>query len=158
MIDNPIYLERWKIVRSLGFQDYKDYLQSELWSSIRRKVLRKASGKCSMCEGRANQVHHRKYTKKNLSGDSMDGLLASCEECHELLHKNAGEFVSYQESKKRAKIFVKSKEVKLKHKPFSKDFRVEAKCKKCGKLSMVQNLRSIKRSKCACGGGMERIR
>jgi hypothetical protein len=154
---DSVYLDRWRIVRGLGFQNYNDYLQSELWSRIRSRVIRKSRGMCSMCEGRANQVHHTRYTKENLSGANINHMIASCEDCHHLIHLNNNEFVGQVESMNRADIFIKSKKVVLKHKTHKKDFRVDAKCVYCGLMVKIFKVKDIARNKCKCGGRLERF-
>lgn len=69
------------VLKSLGFESYKDYLASPLWRSIRAKKLR-ISGKCYFCRSRASQVHHVHYTRRNLSGKSLKGLHSLCGHCH----------------------------------------------------------------------------
>lgn len=155
---DSVYLDRWKIVRSLGFVDYRDYLQSEMWAKIRARVLKKAGRKCSMCDNRANQVHHIKYTRENMSGKSLSHLIASCEECHELIHLDDGSFVAQKESKSRVDLFVKTKKVQLKHKSLNKVFGLDARCKKCKSIVWVSCVKQIKRARCKCGCGVERIR
>lgn len=80
--DNP-YAERSRIVRSLGFKEYENYLSSRLWRNIRQAVIRKSGGRCVRCKSADTlQVHHRRYTHQNLSGDSTDDMMALCRLCH----------------------------------------------------------------------------
>jgi hypothetical protein len=70
------------ILRQLGFTTYQDYLRSQLWMSIRRRVLAFYDGRCKDCGGKATQIHHYRYNRDNLSGKSLHGLYALCRPCH----------------------------------------------------------------------------
>ncbi len=75
------YHQRDIVIKALGYVDYQDYLKSELWYSIRNRLL---PSKCSCgCGAYANQIHHRFYTEQNLLGDSLNGLVALHSECHQ---------------------------------------------------------------------------
>lgn len=78
-----MYKERNEILRSLGFRSYPDYLESALWAKIRLGVLKAAGWSCQVCKGPGQTVHHSKYTKANLTGDSKRWLHAICHRCHE---------------------------------------------------------------------------
>lgn len=74
--------QRKYVLEAYGFKDYKTYLQSDLWQSIRSKVL-KENPFCSCgCGAKANQVHHKSYTEANLLGKSLRGLVAINHDCH----------------------------------------------------------------------------
>lgn len=77
-----VYRERKRVLLSMGFDSYKDYLESSLWATIRKRFL--ATHKtCLGCGGEATQVHHKSYTKKVLSGRGKGHLYAVCRSCHE---------------------------------------------------------------------------
>jgi hypothetical protein len=78
-----IYGERNKILRSLGFSSYGDYLASELWAGIRARVLAGARHKCETCGRYASEVHHGAYTRSSLDGRNLTKLFAICRICHE---------------------------------------------------------------------------
>lgn len=89
------------IARSLEFQDYEDYLRSPLWRKIRRRVLRRDNNACRRCEGAADRVHHRKYTKAVLEGSDDDYLVSVCEGCHESIHRDeSGKYRSAADSER----------------------------------------------------------
>ena len=70
------------MLRELGWSNYPAYLGSRLWRRIRAMVLT-ASPYCSRCKlVKSFAVHHDKYTKDNLSGESMEYLVAVCRKCH----------------------------------------------------------------------------
>ena len=75
------YRERNRIIRAMGFSDYADYLRSDLWASIRKRVLA-VSSTCHVCRGVANQVHHRSYRKCDLNGTDTRRLFPICGPCH----------------------------------------------------------------------------
>jgi hypothetical protein len=78
------------VLSSYKFGSYEEYLRSDLWASIRRKVL---SG-CHLCScgcGRAAaQVHHRVYSEANLMGESTKGLLGISNGCHRRIEFSGG--------------------------------------------------------------------
>lgn len=77
------YAERNRVLVTMGFKSYSDYLKSDLWAGIRQRVLDSNDGTCACCRVKpANQVHHRKYTPENLSGRSLSHLIALCAGCH----------------------------------------------------------------------------
>jgi hypothetical protein len=69
------------VLRSYGYKNYTTYLRSELWSSIRAKVLHRAFCACG-CGREATQVHHKEYTEANLLGETLHGLVALNGDCH----------------------------------------------------------------------------
>lgn len=78
------YAERQEVLQRLGFDTYRAYLRSELWSSIRDSVFERRGRKCWIChrKGKATQVHHLHYTAENLSGASTSGMRPVCAICH----------------------------------------------------------------------------
>lgn len=97
--------ERDAILRAIGFPSYRIYLQSELWGSIRKRVLRRTGRKCHLCELPASSVHHSKYTEENLRGNSLEFLHPVCDDCHELLHFDGKMFVDLEETRSRTAVF-----------------------------------------------------
>ena len=80
-------------LKHLGFADYADYLQSDLWKTIRAKVLRKHPKCRAGCGGNPAtqvQVHHKAYTEVNLRGFALLGLVAICSACHETIEFEGG--------------------------------------------------------------------
>lgn len=69
-------------LRSLGYADYPAYLASELWATIRIRVLNRDSHECCRCGGRATQVHHRSYELNVLRGENDRQLMSVCGKCH----------------------------------------------------------------------------
>lgn len=77
------YHKRDQIVRSLGYPTYRDYLQSELWRSIRRRVLGRDACHCGVCMRQGFYVHHLRYDIETLTGESLDKMVTICKRCHE---------------------------------------------------------------------------
>ena len=75
-----------RVLREMGYSCYAEYLQSDTWMRIRRRVLKKAKGRCSDCPSAAAQVHHEEYTVENLKGKSYRFLEALCDDCHHRRH------------------------------------------------------------------------
>ena len=81
---NSPYAYRDDNLRGLGFKSYRAYLRSDLWMSIKVRVVERDSGKCSRCGGtpKKPQVHHRAYDPATLRGDLLDALNTVCARCH----------------------------------------------------------------------------
>lgn len=76
-----VYRERNRNIRAMGFKDYGAYLKSELWTSIRARVLTERPF-CEGCGKDATQVHHSAYRKKDLEGRDLRRLHSVCGGCH----------------------------------------------------------------------------
>lgn len=50
----------------------------KLWQSIRERVLERDRGECQCCGRKAEQVHHRDYRPRVLSGEDIDPLVSVC--------------------------------------------------------------------------------
>ena len=89
--DKPVaeYKERDRILRGIGFKDYRDYLASSTWAKIRTAKLKRVPA-CEICHDMAIQVHHRTYSALNLLGHSNEGLLSVCRSCHWMLEFRPG--------------------------------------------------------------------
>jgi hypothetical protein len=77
------YRMRNRVLLALGYRDYKQYLQSDLWKSIRVKVLR-VHRMCAVCISRPSTlVHHTSYARTVLLGTNLRPLYGVCHPCHE---------------------------------------------------------------------------
>jgi hypothetical protein len=83
-------------------EEYKKYIESDVWKKLRKKAYKRAKNKCELCGKPAECVHHIKYPK-NFSEDELDNLLVCCRKCHEKQHgiKDGGEELLIKEIKKR---------------------------------------------------------
>ena len=73
----------------MSFGDYKKYAKyrrSEIWKTIKKRILQAASGECAACNQQAVVVHHRDYRPRVLAGLDDTPLVALCEFCHEQVH------------------------------------------------------------------------
>lgn len=80
---DPYYTERNRILRTLGFKSYGDYLSSSTWHNIRAAVMNRDKWVCRLCLRRtATQAHHTEYDLDTLSGQIIDNVVAVCSTCH----------------------------------------------------------------------------
>lgn len=76
------YIKRNMFLKRMGYLTYSQYLESKLWQSIRTRVLLKINY-CVFCMSKHRlQVHHLLYSKKNLSGKTINNLITVCNNCH----------------------------------------------------------------------------
>ncbi len=75
--------------RFAGYETYREYLLSDLWQSIRERVLDLHDRKCGLCKGAATQVHHRHYGIRTLTGKTLVHLFPVCGPCHLLIEFDA---------------------------------------------------------------------
>ena len=85
------YKQRDDNLKALGFQSYKEYLNSDLWDGIRKSVLKRYNRRCIACGGTAKQVHHRSYEVDVLAGHNTKPLIPICKECHKHIEFTDGE-------------------------------------------------------------------
>lgn len=76
-----VYRERNRNLRAMGFDSYADYLRSDLWASIRSRVLAPGT-KCLVCLDVATQAHHEAYRKCDLEGRDLRRIHPLCSGCH----------------------------------------------------------------------------
>jgi hypothetical protein len=64
----------------------EEYLNSEEWQRKRYIVLKRDNWRCVYCGEKATQVHHKKYSKRNIGKEPIRWLVSVCKSCHESLH------------------------------------------------------------------------
>jgi hypothetical protein len=106
------YFSRNLILKEIGFNTYKDYLKSELWKKIRKKVLAREKNVCEICQCHGNQVHHSRYHKNDLTGKNLNFLHVLCGDCHEKIEFKNGEKVWMEEALSRQRQFKENEEQK----------------------------------------------
>jgi 5-methylcytosine-specific restriction endonuclease McrA len=78
-LNEEVEKEEWR-------KKYREYLNSPRWKRVRKRVLVEADYTCSICGGRASQVHHRKYPRGHKAGEfkreNYEYLVAICAKCH----------------------------------------------------------------------------
>lgn len=95
------YSQRNKKLQAMGYANYREYLASDLWRSIRSRIMTRDKAICRMCKAKATEVHHLRYTQRVLEGRSDKHLLALCRSCHEAAEFRGEEKVSPSESRLR---------------------------------------------------------
>ncbi len=96
------YARRDESLRELGYAGYAEYLDSDLWRSIRGVVLKRSVGVCEVCRvARATQVHHRNYSSAVMRGERNDLLVPVCGPCHTHAEFNGKKKVSLNEANSR---------------------------------------------------------
>ena len=79
------YSERHKVLYSLGFKSYADYLVSGLWKKIRQRAFIINGRTCKLCPAKADVLHHQDYTRETLLGKKISNLKPICNACHSLI-------------------------------------------------------------------------
>ncbi|MBI2254749.1 MAG: hypothetical protein HYU58_09035 [Proteobacteria bacterium] len=67
-------------------EDYELYRRRKIWKNLRDAVLDRDGGKCVRCQGDADYVHHRSYSREVMEGKCLEGLVSICEGCHDYIH------------------------------------------------------------------------
>lgn len=68
-------------------EEYDRYMASPEWQRRRAVAIRKAGGRCQVCnEGGELEVHHRTYER--FGAEMEDDLTVLCEGCHELYERH----------------------------------------------------------------------
>jgi len=65
--------------------DYKEYLNSDTWKTIRAQRMAIDKNECCLCGEKAAHVHHKRYPKK-LGTETVNDLASLCEKCHSKHH------------------------------------------------------------------------
>jgi 5-methylcytosine-specific restriction endonuclease McrA len=72
-------------VKALGFVDYGEYLNSELWAEARKRYFASALPKtCMGCGTNRITLHHRTYIR--LGCERPTDLIPLCWDCHKKVH------------------------------------------------------------------------
>lgn len=77
-----MYRERNLVLADMGFGSYDDYLKSDLWQSIRERLI-DGDRECAFCKRLATQVHHASYDAETMEGLADRWLYPVCRRCHE---------------------------------------------------------------------------
>lgn len=78
------YLSRKLLTRRDYYRNV--YLKSEEWKRKRFVVLKRDNWRCVYCGGRATQVHHTRYAKRNIGKEPIEWLVSICKTCHDSKH------------------------------------------------------------------------
>lgn len=77
-------------MKQLGFRNYTEYINSQLWKGIRKKAFSIHGQRCN-CGQKATQVHHLDYSMQTLRGEIRaieEFLRPICKDCHFKEHPN----------------------------------------------------------------------
>jgi uncharacterized protein YlaI len=82
------FTKRNRILKTNGFEDYQEYLKSDLWKQIKKKAcFKKEFLNCHIClSEKSINLHHTKYSR-NMNKPILSGLIALCTGCHDKVHK-----------------------------------------------------------------------
>jgi hypothetical protein len=94
------YLSRNANLKRLGFATYGDYLASDLWREIRKKVYAAKGSDCYLCGGRATELHHNRYHANDLTGKRLKYINPICRGCHEGIEFRDGEKSTVKQAKR----------------------------------------------------------
>lgn len=67
-----------------GSRRYALALMSSHWAQIRRDARELSGGRCEMCRGPGEEVHHLTYER--LGHETLDDVMVVCFDCHEQIH------------------------------------------------------------------------
>jgi 5-methylcytosine-specific restriction endonuclease McrA len=90
LIIGLVLLKRWSfnIKRKRRKEYYRQYLKSDAWKRKRYVVLKRDNWTCQYCGGKATEVHHKKYARRNIGKEPIKWLVSICRNCHQEIHKN----------------------------------------------------------------------
>lgn len=81
---------------------HHEYLKSDLWKTIKARVLARDGNVCLACDRPAVLVHHKSYDQQVLAGYRDDLLVSLCGDCHgKIEFDEAGKKVDVHEANRR---------------------------------------------------------
>ena len=82
--------------------EYRDYLNSDVWQRLRSKRLSIDEFRCQKCRSPFGlQVHHLRYPKILGTEDPYTDLITLCKRCHEEIEQQKNDYVSEMEERIR---------------------------------------------------------
>lgn len=97
MKPSETYADRDKYLKMLGFISYEKYLESDLWSTIRRLVYQRDGFACGTLATKCLaplEAHHVSYRLPVLLGIDPGAIVTVCWKCHQRLEFSAGKKLS----------------------------------------------------------------
>lgn len=88
-------------------RQYKEYLLSKDWDSIREQIYKRDNYECTQCHSKINlQAHHTTYDNLYNENEHLNELTTLCKKCHHRLHKIKRDksYYSYLVNKNREKL------------------------------------------------------
>ena len=95
------YIVRNANLKALGFRSYRHYLNSPMWTEIRKLAFDMHGTKCFKCSKPATEIHHSSYDLRTLSGADLKCLHPICRECHELAEFDDKGKVSFRKANRK---------------------------------------------------------
>jgi hypothetical protein len=133
-----IYTHRNERIRKEGLaENYKAYLETDLWATIRARVLKRDGGLCRICGGTATQCHHTNYGTAVLTGRSLVALFAICRSCHKFIEFNIDGRKAHLFKQVRDRILLLAR---IKGRTFIDPGRERRPCSRCGNSTVLNNL------------------
>lgn len=83
------YEFRNRVLDCMGYRQYSDYLNSEMWATIRSAKLVSVPD-CELCGKKANEVHHFTYHYAVMTGQNDTLLVSLCSGCHRKIECHKG--------------------------------------------------------------------
>lgn len=84
---SPAMVRRAEQEAAARRERYHRYLQTDEWRERRAVAIRKAGGRCQVCNGSDRlEVHHRTYER--FGAELEDDLTVLCEDCHGLYERH----------------------------------------------------------------------
>ena len=78
-----------KIVQIMGFRDFADYLESDVYLSIVESVCEKKRNQCCTCKSKeGHNIGYANYTYGNLSGENLSHVFPLCNQCLSKVNKH----------------------------------------------------------------------
>lgn len=96
-----IYEARNTLLKHMGYATYQDYLDSDAWKVIRKRVMARDKWKCKICDAPAEAVHHVKYDQATMLGTTIKHLASICNDCHEAVEFKDGVKLSGGQARQR---------------------------------------------------------
>ena len=70
----------------LYYISYKEYLLTDVWDKLRKKILQRDGHRCVICNSNHHlHVHHRTY--ENCGAEDDNDLVTLCSSCHKTFHR-----------------------------------------------------------------------
>lgn len=101
--DGNSYWKRGQNLLKLGFQNYNEYLNSDLWRNIRFAAYQLHGKLCLICKNSATCIHHLDYALDTLKGTNLNSLIPLCADCHEKVEFDEGKKLSVYEMQVKIK-------------------------------------------------------
>lgn len=97
------YDSRNLILKENGFKSYREYLSSSLWKSIRVRVFSLKGNLCHLCNSKATELHHNRYSKSDILGITIKNIVPICRKCHEYIEFSYGNKNTLSAAKNKCK-------------------------------------------------------